>query len=485
MTPEFAYRWHHLEPLSEPVALALPELRAFESLWAKQKGRLEQTGALAAFWERVARSWSIETGIIERIYDLNAGATQLLIEQGFEANLLQHSDTNTNPERLIEILNDHRAGLGMVMDLIGGTRELSPGWIKQLHTLLCRHQPSISAREQGPLARMVEIPFQHGVHKLLPNSPTLADGRVHEYCPPEHVASEMERMVALYAKLPQALPEVRSAWLHHAFTQIHPFQDGNGRVARALASLDFIAAGLFPLVVDRADRDTRYMPALRAADQGDLSPLVLFFGECQQRAVIQAISLAQDVLAQTHERAAAIEAARAKVLGRAERDGDQRKLMAKRIAQLADEAKRVFATVANEVERAVPGIKARTKRSDRQNAHYWTHQIVELAKRHHYWADTREVREWARLQLEDGGLTDLVVVLHFVGNPSPGSCMTAAFLEHREGKHDEMPRSTFTLLPQEPVLLAPDEDEQLQQRRFLRWLDEAVVVALAEWRKRL
>ena len=35
--------------------------------------------------------------------------------------------------------------------------------------------------------------------------------------------------------------EIEATWLHHRFTQIHPFQDGNGRVARALASLVFFA----------------------------------------------------------------------------------------------------------------------------------------------------------------------------------------------------------------------------------------------------
>lgn len=49
-------------------------------------------------------------------------------------------------------------------------------------------------------------------------------------------------------------PEVEAAWLHHRFTQIHPFQDGNGRIARLLASLVFIKAGWFPLVVTRDDR---------------------------------------------------------------------------------------------------------------------------------------------------------------------------------------------------------------------------------------
>lgn len=69
--------------------------------------------------------------------------------------------------------------------------------------------------------------------------------------------------------------------MHHAFTQIHPFQDGNGRVARALASIDFIEAGLFPLVVRREDRDV-YIEALRSADAGDLGPLVRYFADVQQ-----------------------------------------------------------------------------------------------------------------------------------------------------------------------------------------------------------
>ena len=42
---------------------------------------------------------------------------------------------------------------------------------------------------------------------------------------------------------------MEAAWLHHRFVQIHPFQDGNGRIARALSTLIFVKAGWFPLVV--------------------------------------------------------------------------------------------------------------------------------------------------------------------------------------------------------------------------------------------
>ncbi|MDE3194864.1 MAG: Fic family protein [Acidobacteriota bacterium] len=80
---------------------------------------------------------------------------------------------------------------------------------------------------------------------------------MHEYCPPEHVASEMDALIAMHTEQTSrgVQPYVEAAWLHHAFTQIHPFQDGNGRVARALAALVLIRAGYFPFVVTRDERE--------------------------------------------------------------------------------------------------------------------------------------------------------------------------------------------------------------------------------------
>ena len=98
----------------------------------------------------------------------------------------------------------------------------------------------------------------------------------------------MERLLALHAEHERkGVPvEVEAAWLHHRFTQIHPYQDGNGRVARALASLMFIKAGWFPVVVTRDDRP-RYIDALEVADEGDLRSLISFFVDLQKRALFK------------------------------------------------------------------------------------------------------------------------------------------------------------------------------------------------------
>jgi len=93
----------------------------------------------------------------------------------------------------------------------------------------------------------------------------------------------MDRLIAMHKEHQQKdiPPEIEAAWLHHRFAQIHPFQDGNGRVVRALASLVFLRAGWFPLVVNRDER-VEYIESLEKADQGDFASLVNLFAMIQK-----------------------------------------------------------------------------------------------------------------------------------------------------------------------------------------------------------
>lgn len=106
----------------------------------------------------------------------------------------------------------------------------------------------------------------------------------------------MDRLIALHGNHQDnnIAPEVEAAWLHHRFVQIHPFTDGNGRVARALATLVFIRAGWLPLVVRDHGRGD-YISALERADGGDLKPLVMFFSALQRQEFVKALSTARDV----------------------------------------------------------------------------------------------------------------------------------------------------------------------------------------------
>jgi hypothetical protein len=71
------------------------------------------------------------------------------------------------------------------------------------------------------------------------------------------------------------------ALLHAGFEQIHPFLDGNGRAGRLILNLLLVRAGYPPAIIYKGDR-SRYLMALRRADQGDPGPL----GEFLARAVL-------------------------------------------------------------------------------------------------------------------------------------------------------------------------------------------------------
>jgi Fic family protein len=59
----------------------------------------------------------------------------------------------------------------------------------------------------------------------------------------------MDELIEAIAKN-ERHPVEKAAFLHHSFVEIHPFIDGNGRVARLLTNLYLIAQGYPPVVVN-------------------------------------------------------------------------------------------------------------------------------------------------------------------------------------------------------------------------------------------
>jgi len=182
------------------------------------------------------------------------------------------------------------ANIKGLFSFVTGEINLSAFYIRQLHQVLTRNQATTLA--QDSFGDVVQVPLVHGQWKSFSNNPKRPDGIIHQYCPPEQVESEIERLVDIYNEHIEmgVPPEIEAAWLHHRFTQIHPFQDGNGRVARTLASLIFVRQGLFPVVIKSHDRDD-YIRASEVADTGDLSDLVNLFSRLQERILIKGLSL--------------------------------------------------------------------------------------------------------------------------------------------------------------------------------------------------
>lgn len=63
-------------------------------------------------------------------------------------------------------------------------------------------------------------------------------------------------------------PIARAARLHHGLANIHPFYDGNGRVARLAMNFSLMAGGFPPVSISQEQRHS-YYEALEAADRGE------------------------------------------------------------------------------------------------------------------------------------------------------------------------------------------------------------------------
>ena len=104
--------------------------------------------------------------------------------------------------------------------------------------------------------------------------------------PPDwnYIIRDMDELIANIKERDRPVIEM-TAFLHHRFAAIHPFVDGNGRVARLLGDLYLIRNGYPPIVLDQKNQQ-HYYRALREADNGDLSVFITFIA----RAVNESLS---------------------------------------------------------------------------------------------------------------------------------------------------------------------------------------------------
>lgn len=487
MSTGVAHVWHPIEDLPRGwEALAVPELRALGEVWSEQKGELESSGALGRFVGRLNREWAIETGIIERVYTLDRGVTEILVEQGIYSSLIPHDATDTDPELLTAMIRDHESAINWLFQLVRGDRPLSTSFIRELHALMTRHQRTASGRDQ--FGRPIQVELLHGEWKQLPNNPTRADETVHEYCPPEQVASEMDRLVELHAQH-EGLgvePEVEAAWLHHRFTEIHPFQDGNGRVARAIASLVFLRGGWFPLVVVRTDKD-RYLDALGEADRGELRPLVDLFAKLQRRAFTQALSIAGQTL-QEGEQVDQVIASIAEVLAGREEDLRQEWGRAKTTAnQVLDRARLRLASVRDRLESSTgKRFYVDIQPDGGELSHWHRGETIEVARKLGYFANSRDYRAWARLKLVADSEAFVLLSLTAVGPQFRGVIGASLAFFWRE-QTDEGQGRVVGVTPASDELFQINyrEQEASALQRFDGWFEAALACALEMWRRGL
>ena len=101
-----------------------------------------------------------------------------------------------------------------------------------------------------------------------------------KYQPPDHTIIEalMERVMAYLSAPRDSNIVLRSTWAHWAIARIHPFYDGNGRIARLWQDAVLLQGHLTCAIVRPEDR-TNYLAALMSADEGEFNPLIQFIAQ--------------------------------------------------------------------------------------------------------------------------------------------------------------------------------------------------------------
>lgn len=491
MSNTHSHTWRPIEDLPDgwESSLRNEQTHAMIRVWHDQAEELQKKDLYNDFLARLRRLWSIETGVIEGLYSLSDGVTKTLIEKGLDAALITHSDTNDDPNLVIARIQDHHHAIMGLYAFVSGDRPLGTSYIKQLHDVLTEHQKTYIGRDT--LGNQVERELPRGQWKSLKNNVEHPDGSTFEYCPPEHVDQEMDNLITMHKKHCEAnVPaDIQAGWLHHRFSVIHPFTDGNGRVSRCLATLVLLRDKWLPLVVTRSDR-TKYIDALRAADKGDLRPLVDLIGNLQRKAIREAFSLSDQVIHESTAVSGILASVVAKFSERRKAELDLRNRAPVTADSLQVLTIQRLTDLATEISKAIAGHgdKFRAFATDgkrgSEQAKYNYHQIVACAQALNYFANLQIYQSWAALIIQTERRVEILFAFHGIGHPSSGvlGCTAMLYTKYRD-EDGETSIGEVVPLVDEPFEFTYAEDPNAVQLRFKQWQDAAVLKGLNEWQK--
>lgn len=143
---------------------------------------------------------------------------------------------------------------------------LTQNFIRQLHKVLLREDYTVYRNLPGGMQTSYVI--HAGQYKTRPNSVITRYGDRFEYASPEETPALMSDLVEWYNEAEESgkhTPVELAAMFHYRYIRIHPFEDGNGRIARLLVNY-ILARHDWPMIVVRSRDKHKYLDALHRAD---------------------------------------------------------------------------------------------------------------------------------------------------------------------------------------------------------------------------
>ena len=164
-----------------------------------------------------------------------------------------------------EEMKAHNVGLEMMkVEALDKERPLSENFIRDLNrTILAGDYYKVS--NDGSYWYKIHT----GIYKTRPNSVITAGGEMFDYASPEETPALMSDLVKWYNDEEQKAslsPVELAALFHYRYIRIHPFEDGNGRIARLLVNYILLRHNYPMVVIPTADRKN-YLKTLGLCDE--------------------------------------------------------------------------------------------------------------------------------------------------------------------------------------------------------------------------
>lgn len=167
----------------------------------------------------------------------------------------------------LEEMKAHDVCLKMIQDeAVEKANPLTEVFVRQLHKVMMREDYSVTRALPGGLPTTYTV--HAGTYKTRPNSVITKTGERFDYASPEETPSLMYDLIRWYneAEAKGELSPIKLAALfHYRYIRIHPFEDGNGRIARLIMNYILLRHS-YPMIVIRSKTKDKYLEALHRAD---------------------------------------------------------------------------------------------------------------------------------------------------------------------------------------------------------------------------
>lgn len=219
----------------------------------------------ARIWQKFRLDWNYHSNKLEG-NTYSYGETKMLLLKGLTAG--------GKPVRDHQEISGHDEAISFIIESIREKEELTEIFIRHLHKMILVRPFWADAKtpDGQPTKRLIKV----GEYKIEPNHVETQTGAIFYFAEPIETPAKMQELVEWFrvkSESPETNAILLAAEFHYRFVRIHPFDDGNGRMARLLMNFILMKSGYPPVIIKTEDKDN-YIAVLEQAEFNILEPFI-------------------------------------------------------------------------------------------------------------------------------------------------------------------------------------------------------------------